>query len=261
MTRLNAMRAFFCLAALLVFACQPPKGKKMLLTLRLEEAAPGSQCQIVDSNIQHIPDQSFVFAEGQTEHTFEISADAPELFSMTYNESFEKYFYAEPGGKLTITLRKEEGNKDKFTYTCEGSGAVYVELLDSLAKPEPAFRKRHEDKEYGQYSLDWEDFEKELNAVQQHKERLMANANGLSDEFKAIMKASFFAGRMIHLQTYQRLFNQRKEEGTADFVIPEAKDAYEKAFAFGEAAMKSHNFQYFINQYEPFAKPGHSSSI
>lgn len=249
MTKLNPMRAFFCLAALLVFACQPPKGKKMLLTLRLEDAVLASQCQIFNSNSHDIPDQSFDFAEGQTEHTFEISVETPEMISMTYDQSFRKSIYAEPRGKLTITLKKEEGSKDKFTYTSEGSGAVYMELLDSLAKPEPAFRQRHKDKKYGQYSLDWEDFEKELNAVQQHKARLMANAKGLSDEFKAIMKANFFASRMIHLQTYERLFNQRKEEGTADFVIPEAKDAYEKAFAFGEVAMKSHNFSYFISQY------------
>ena len=245
MTKLNAMRGFFCLAALLVFACQPPKGKKMLLTLRLEEAAPGSQCQVFNSNT----DQTFEFAEGQTEHTFEISVEAPEMIKMTYNESFQKDLYAEPGEKLTITLRKEEGNKGKYTYTSEGSGAVYMELLDSLAKLEPAFRKRHEGKQYGQYSLDWEDFDKELNDVQQHKKRLMANAKGLSDDFKAIMKADFFAGRMIHLKTYERIFSYRKEEGTADFVIPEAKDAYEKAFAFGEAAMASHNFKYFIHQY------------
>ena len=260
MTKLNAMRGFFCLAVLFVFACQPPKDKKMLLTLRLsegdapkeslgpltEEAAPGAQFHISNSNI---PDQSFEFAEGQTEHTFEISLDAPEIISMTYDESFQKNLYAEPGGKLTITLRKEDANKDKFTYTSEGSGAVYMELLDSLAKLEVAFREHHQDKQYGQYSLDWEDFDKELNAVQQHKKTLMAHAKGLSDEFKAFIKADFFASRMIHLQTYERLFNHRKEEGTADFVIPEAKDAYEKAFAFGEVAMKSHNFKYFINHY------------
>ena len=256
MTKLNAMRAFFCLAVLLVFACQPPKGKKMRLTLRLsegmplaEEAVPRSQWQISNSNSHEIPDQTFDFAEGQTEHTFEISLEAPEMISMTYDQSFQKDLYAEPGGELTITLRKEDGNMDKFTYTCEGSGAIYMELLDSLAKPEPAFRKRHKDKKYEQYSLDWEDFEKELNAVQQHKEHLMTHAKGLSDDFKSIMKADFFAARMIHLQTYERIFSYRKEENAADLVIPELKDAYEKAFAFGEIAMNSHNFTYFINQY------------
>ena len=250
MTKLNAMRAFFCLAVLLVFACQAPKGKKMLLTLRLsegmplaEEAAPGGQCQISGSNT----DQTFEFAEGQTEHTFEISLDAPEMISMTYNESFQKNLYAEPGGELTVTLTK--GSEGELTYTSEGSGAVYMALLDSLAKLEPAFRKRHENKQYGQYSLDWEDFDKELNDVQQHKKRLMANAKGLSDDFKAIMKADFFASRMIHLKTYERIFSYRKEEGTENLVIPEAKDAYEKAFAFGEVALNSHNFKHFIHQY------------
>ena len=77
----------------------------------------------------------------------------------------------------------------------------------------------------------------------------MANAKGLSDNFKAIMKADFFASRMIHLKTYERLFNYRKEEGAAPLVIPEAKDAYEKAFAFGEVALNSHNFKYFTHQY------------
>lgn len=249
MTKLNAMRAFFCLAVLLVFACQAPKGKKMLLTLRLEEAVPASQCQISNSNSYNAPDQIFDFAERQTEHTFEISLETPEIISMAYDQSFKKSLYAEPGGELTITLKKEEGNKGKFIYTSEGSGAVYMELLDSLAKLEPAFRKRHKEKEYGQYSLNWEDFDKELKHVRKHKEHLMANAKGLSDDFKAIMKADFFATRMIHLQTYERIFSYRKEEGTADFVIPEVKNAYEKALAFGEIAMASPNFRAFINEY------------
>ena len=155
--KLNAMQSLFSLAALLIFACQPPKGKKMLLTLRLEEAAPGNQCQIFNSNRHNAPDQTFEFAKGQTEHTFEISLEAPEIISMTYNQFFQKDFYAEPGGELTVTLTKE-GSEGELTYTCEGSGAVYMELLDSLAKPEADFIKRHKDKEYRQYSLDWEDF-------------------------------------------------------------------------------------------------------
>ena len=244
MTKLNAMRAFFCLAVLLVFACQvfacqPKKKKKMLLTLRLsegmplaEDAVPASQCQIFASgNHYGDPTETFKFAEGQTEHTFEISLDGPKIMVIAY-DTFEKKVYAEPGAELTVSLTKK-GNKNEFTYACEGSVAMYMELLDSLAKPEVDFFKRHKDKEYDRYSLDWEDFDKELKDIQQHKETLMANAKGVSDEFKAIMKADSFAIRMFHLQTYERLFNQRKEEGTEDFVIPETENAYEKAFAFG----------------------------
>ena len=249
MTKLKAMRGFFCLALLLVFACQPPKGKKMMLTLRLEAAAPGNQCRIFASGNRYgNPTETFKFAEGQTEHTFEISLDAPKIMVIAYDKSFEKKVYAEPGAELTVSLTKEE-NENEFTYACEGSVAMYMELLDSLEKPEIAFRKRHEDKQYGQYSLDWEEFDKELNDVQQHKESLMANAKGLSDGFKSIMKAGFFASRMTHLKAYEGIFNYRKEEGTEDFVIPETKNAYEKAFAFGEIAMASPSFRSFISEY------------
>ena len=233
----------------------------MLLTLRLsegmlqkeslgplaEEAASGTQCRIFNSNSYNAPDQSFEFIGGQTEHTFEISVDAPEIILMKYDRSFQKNIYAEPGGKLTVALKK--GSEGELTYTCEGSGAVYMELLDSLAKPEADFVKRHQNKEYRQYSLDWGDFDKELNDIRQHREHLMANAKGLSDDFKSIMKADFFATRIRHLQTYERIFSYRKEEGTADFVIPEVKNPYEKAFAFGEIAMGSPNFRAFINEY------------
>ena len=59
--------------------------------------------------------------------------------------------------------------------TCEGSGAVYLQLLDSLVESEGNFVKKHLDKEYRKYSLSQEDFDKELNDVQQHKKRLIAN--------------------------------------------------------------------------------------
>ena len=243
-----------------LLACQPAKEKKMTLTLRLAAAAPaGNWCKILAFGDSFDgPTQYFSFAEGQTEHVFEILAEAPEIMGIVYSEpgtdTFGRYFsnnfYVEQGGKLTVTLRKEEGNENTFAYAYEGSAAVYMQLLDSLAKSEAVFQERYLDERNGHYSLKWEDFHKEVNEMMQHQEALIAHAEGLSDDFKTIMKAELFAKRMSHIMVYEGTFNSLKEEGTEDFVAPGIEDRYEKAFAFDEVATGSPSFRHLIGEYD-----------
>ena len=243
-----------------LLACQPPKEKKMTLTLRLAAAAPaGNWCKILafGDSFDH-PTHDVSFSEGQTEHTFEISVEAPGIMGIIYSEpgtdTFGRYFsnnfYVEPGGELTVTLAKEEGNENTFAYACEGSAAVYMQLLDSLAQSEVVFQERYSDKRNGHYSLKWEDFDKELREMIEYQKALIAHAEGLSDDFKTIMKAELFAKRVSHVMVYEGTFNSLKEEGTEDFVAPGIEDRYEKAFAFDEVATGSPSFRYLIGEYD-----------
>ena len=71
-----------------LLACQSPKEKKMMLTLRLAAAAPaGNWCKIIAFGDSFDgPTQDFSFAEGQREHLFEISVEAPEIMGIIYSE-------------------------------------------------------------------------------------------------------------------------------------------------------------------------------
>lgn len=231
---------------LTIFACQPQEKEKMTLVLQVEGADPETEYKVFTTgSTLDEASQTFKFAEDQTEYTIEIPVDGPKMIPV-YGD-FYKVIYAEPGQSLTLKANK---NEDKFEYDYEGPAAVYMEVLDGIGKLDTDFAKKHGDLKYRQFSLAWEDFDKELNEIFMSKEQLITDAGEVSNDFKSVMEAHLFAGKVNMLTTYQAYFNRfQKEEDAEDFIVPGTEDKYKKAFAFDETALASLDFGRLISGY------------
>lgn len=238
------LMAFFLLT---IFACQPQKPEKMTLTLHIEGANPETEYKIFASgSAQDEATETFKLAEGQTEYTVDISIDGPKMIPV-YGD-FYKVIYAEPGKELTLKATK--GDDDQFTYSYDGAGSAYMNVMDQMTALDSDFAKKHEDLEYRQFSLEWEDYNKQVNQIYVDKEALIANAEGVSSDFKLIMDADLFAGKTSAMSMYGNYFNYyQKEEGAEDFVVPGTDDKYKKAFEFDKIALVSSNFSGLVNGY------------
>ena len=112
------------------------------------------------------------------------------------------------------------------------------------------FADKHKELKYRQFSLPWEDFDQQLHEVYEAKENIVTDAEGLSDDFKVVMKAHLFAGTINILTTFESYYNfYQKEEGEEDFVVPGKEDMYSDAFAFDEVALVSSEFSRLVNGY------------
>ena len=231
---------------LTIFACQPQQPEKMTLTLQVEGADPETEYKVFASgSTMDEASKTFKFTEDQTEYTVEIPLDGPKMIPV-YGD-FYKVIYAEPGENLTLKATK---NEDKFEYAYAGSAAPYMEVLDGIGKLDSDFVQKHKNLKYRHFSLAWEDFDSQLNAVYEGKEELIASTTELSGDFKAVMKAHLFAGKVNMLSTYEVYFNRfQKEEGAEDFEVPGIEDKYKQAFAFDDIALASTDFGRLISGY------------
>ncbi len=232
---------------LTIFACQPPKPEKMTLTLNVEGAKPETEYKIITSgDFQDEPVATFKLAEGEYEYTMEVPLDGPTMITLLGD--FYKSIYVEPGKDLVMKATK--GDDDQFTYAYEGDGAVYTDIMESMSSIDADFAKKHEDLEYRQFSLDWEDYQSEINDNIKAKQALISNAEGVSDDFVTIMDAHLFAGNISAMSMFENYYNYyRKEEGAEDFKAPGTEDKYKEAFAFGEIALVSPNFSSLVDGY------------
>ncbi|NVK34742.1 MAG: TlpA family protein disulfide reductase [Rhodobacteraceae bacterium] len=236
----------FALILLAFFGCQSKPSNELSLIIKFDGADPEKEYSIrLTSNYMVESSTKFKFGEGKTEHKVMVPLDAPKMF--TLSGDFYKTFYGEPGQELVVQVDKEG---DEFSYSYEGSGAHAMQALEEFASLEEEFEEQAAELDYGVYSMPWEEFSAGIDRVREQKEKVLLEADGVSQNFEQVMKADIWVDYVNQISSFQSYYNYRiKKEEDPEFESEILDSRYEKAFTFGTEALGSMSFSSMITGY------------